>query len=301
MSCYGPIAAYRPQRKEEGDKRLVFDQRKSETGIRILIPCGRCTGCRLERSRQWAMRCMHEKQMHRASSFITLTYDDAHLPEGGSLSMDHYQRFMKRLRHKFGDGIRFCGCGEYGDVTSRPHYHILLLNADFNDRRFYKPSGSGLPLYVSKQLDELWSENGEQFGMCNIGDVDFDSCAYVARYVMKKVIGNDTFDSSLYDWSTGLVKEAPFMTMSRRPGLGSSWYEKFGAHAYQWDSVVFKGVEVPPPRFYENLRVGPAINDNLKKKRRRKATLKRADNTLTRLRVKEVVALAKLNLKGRSL
>lgn len=297
MTCFGPIAAYRPPRKEGGDKRLVFDPRKSETGVRMLIPCGRCTGCRLERSRQWAMRCMHEKQMHNASSFLTLTYDDKNLPEGGSLCMDHYQKFMKRLRHKFGDGIRFCGCGEYGDVTQRPHYHILLLNADFGDRRFYKSSeGSGLPLYVSKDLSSLWP-----FGFSNLGDVDFDSCAYVARYVMKKVIGNDTFDSSLYDWETGLVKEAPFMTMSRRPGLGTDWYKKFGPHAYEWDSVVFKGVEVPPPRFYDSLRIGPAINDNLKKKRRRKAALKRADNTLTRLRVKEVVALAKLNLKGRSL
>lgn len=301
MTCFGPIPAYRPRRKDGGDNRLVFDPRKSETGVKMLIPCGQCTGCRLERSRQWAMRCMHEKQMHRASSFLTLTYDDKHLPEGGSLSMDQYQRFMKRLRHKFGDGIRFCGCGEYGDATHRPHYHILLLSHDFGDRRYYKMSNAGLPLYVSKELDALWSEDGELLGHCNIGNVDFDSCAYVARYVMKKVIGKDTFDSSLYCPETGIVREPPFMTMSRRPGLGRSWYEKFGAHAYEWDSVVFKGVEVPPPRFYDTLRVGPAINDNLKKKRRRKAALKRADNTLARLRVKEVVALAKLNLKGRSL
>lgn len=296
MSCFGPIPAYRP-RRGSGDNRLVFDPRKSETGVKILIPCGRCTGCRLERSRQWAMRCMHEKQMHRASSFLTLTYSDANLPEGGSLSMDHYQQFMKRLRHKFGEGIRFCGCGEYGDTTRRAHYHILLLNADFGDRRFYKPSaGSGLPLYTSQELEGLW-----KFGQSLIGNVDFDSCAYVARYVMKKVIGDDTFDSSLYCFETGIVREAPFMTMSRRPGLGRSWYEKFGPHAYEWDSVVFKGVEVPPPRFYDSLRVGPAINDNLKKKRRRKAALNRADQTLARLRVREVVALAKLNLKGRSL
>ncbi|UDN67779.1 replication initiator protein [robinz microvirus RP_115] len=301
MSCYGPIPAYRPRLKEGGDKRLVFDPRKSETGVRFLIPCGRCTGCRLERSRQWAMRCMHEKQMHSASSFVTLTYDDKHIPEGGSLSMDHYVRFMKRLRHHVDAKVRFCGCGEYGDVTFRPHYHLLLLNVDFGDRRYLKLSASGLPLYSSKLLESLWSEDGESLGHCNIGNVDFDSCAYVARYVMKKVIGNDTFDSSLYCPVTGIVREAPFMTMSRRPGLGSSWYAKFGPHAYEWDSVVFKGVEVPPPRFYDGLRVGPAINDNLKKKRRRKAALNRADNTLARLRVKEVVALAKLNLKGRSL
>ncbi|ALS03680.1 VP4 [Gokushovirus WZ-2015a] len=303
MTCFGPIPAYRPQRGA-GDRRLVFDKRKSETGIRILIPCGQCTGCRLERSRQWAMRCMHEKQMHNASSFITLTYDDAHLPKFGALSMDHYQRFLKRLRHRFGAGIRFCGCGEYGDITNRPHYHILLLNADFPDRKLYTHSASGHGLYQSKELDALWSEDGSQFGFCNIGNVDFDSCAYVARYVMKKVIGKSNApDMSMYDENTGEMfwKPGPFMTMSRRPGLGTEWYKKYGPHAYEWDSVVFKGVEVPPPRFYENLRVGPLINDNIKKKRRRQAALKRADNTLTRLRVREVVALAKLKLKGRSL
>lgn len=300
MTCFGPLTAYRP-RANAGDRRLVFDKRKSETGIRIMIPCGQCAGCRLEYSRQWAMRAMHEKQMHRLSCFLTLTYDDAHLPEGGSLSIDHYQRFMKRLRHHFGDGIRFLGCGEYGDTTRRAHYHILLLNCDFADRRFHKNAPSGKALYTSKLLDDLWSENGENFGHSLIGDVDFDSCAYVARYVMKKVIGKDTFDSNLYCWDTGIVREPVFMTMSRRPGLGTEWYKKFGPHAYEWDSVVFKGVEVPPPRFYDNLRVGPAINDNLKKKRRRKAALNRADQTLARLRVREVVALAKLNLKGRRL
>lgn len=300
MTCFGPVAAYRPK-ATSGDRRLVFDPRKSETGVRMFIPCGRCTGCRLERSRQWAMRCIHEKQMHNASSFITLTYSDKTLPEGGSLDIEAYKRFMKRLRWKFGDGIRFCGCGEYGDNTARPHYHILLLNCDFPDRKYLRMSESGLPLFSSKVLDELWTEEGVNLGFANIGNVDFDSCAYVARYVMKKVIGNDTFDSSLYDWSTGIVKEAPFMTMSRRPGLGTEWYKKFGPHAYEWDSVVFKGVEVPPPRFYDSLRVGPAINDALKVKRRRKAALKRADNTLARLRVKEVVALAKLNLKRKSL
>lgn len=296
MTCFGPLPAYRPRVKDGGDRRLVFDKRKSETGIRILIPCGQCAGCRLEKSRQWAMRCMHEKQMHSGSSFITLTYSDENMPEGGSLCMDDYQRFMKRLRKRFGNGIRFCGCGEYGDTTFRPHYHILLLSHDFPDRKFIKSAPSGLPLYSSKILDELWG-----LGMANIGNVDFDSCAYVARYVMKKIVGTDTYDSNLYDPETGIVKEPQFMTMSRRPGLGSSWYEKYGPHAYVWDSVVFKGVEVPPPRFYDSKRIGPLINERLKVKRRRKAMLKRADNTLTRLRVREVVALAKLKLKGRSL
>lgn len=301
MTCFGPLTAYRP--KSDAGGRLVFDKRKSDNGIGIKIPCGRCIGCRLERSRQWAMRCMHEKRMHKRSSFLTLTYDDEHLPEGNSLSMDDYQRFMKRLRWRFGDGIRFCGCGEYGDVTFRPHYHILLLNCDFDDRRFNRKSASGAALYTSASLDALWSKDGKPLGFSLIGDVDFDSCCYVARYVMKKVIGNDTFDSSLYDWETGLVKEAPFMTMSRRPGLGTAWFDKYGIDAYKWDSVIMNGMEVRPPRFYDGKYeiLEPDKLARLKVQRRRKAAVYRADNTTRRLRVREVVALAKLNLKRKSL
>lgn len=299
MPCFGPLSAYRPTKKS-GDRRLVFDPRKSDTGIKILIPCGQCVGCRLERSRQWAMRAMHEKQMHDASCFLTLTYSDDFLPEGGSLVMRDYVLFMKRLRKRFGDGIRFLGCGEYGDVTGRPHYHILLLNHDFDDRRPYgRASSAGHQLYTSKTLDSLWSREGRSLGLCVIGNVDFDSCAYVARYVMKKVIGKDL--KPMIDPFTGLIKEPVFMTMSRRPGLGSSWYAKYGPHSYLFDSVVFNGCEVRPPRFYDSKRVGPCINDKLKVKRRRMAMLHRADQTLARLRVREVVALAKLKLKGKSL
>lgn len=300
MPCYGPLVAYRPPHGA-GDRRLVFDKRKSGTGIKILIPCSQCAGCRLESSRQWAMRAMHEKQMHQYSSFLTLTYNDASLPEGGSLSMYDYVCFMKRLRKRYGNGIRFLGCGEYGDTTRRAHYHLLLLNLDFNDRVFYKKAPSGADLYTSKELDSLWSSDGKSLGFCVLGNVDFDSCCYVARYIMKKITGNDTFDSSLYCPVTGIVREPPFMTMSRRPGLGSSWYAKFGPHSYEFDSVVFNGREVRPPRFYDSKRVGPCINDALKIKRRRKALIHRADQTLARLRVREVVALAKLKLKGRTL
>lgn len=298
MPCYGPLTGYYPA-EGSPDKRLVFDKRKSNSGVKIEVPCGCCTGCRLERSRQWAMRCMHEKRMHELSSFLTLTYDDKYLPDGNSLSMYDYQCFMKRLRKRFGNGIRFCGCGEYGEVTHRPHYHILLLNHDFSDRKFLKKAPSGASLYSSKELDGLWSRDGHCLGFSVVGNVDFDSCCYVARYVMKKVIGKDTFDSSLYDAETGVVKEAPFMTMSRRPGLGSSWYERYGAHAYEWDSVVFNGVECKPPRFYDTRRVGPLINDEIKKRRR--AKIDRADQGSRRRRVKEVVAMARLQLKGRVL
>jgi len=293
VSCLGPLNAYRP-RRDATDRRLVFDVRKSETGIVIKIPCGQCAGCRLETSRQWAMRCMHEKQMHNASSFLTLTYNDKCLPPGGSLSLDDYQKFMKRLRWRLGDGIRFCGCGEYGDTTTRAHYHILLLNRDFPDRRFAKMSPSGAPLYTSKTLDELWSDERGNLGHSLIGNVDFDSCAYVARYVMKKLTGPLAVDDG---------RISPFLTMSRNPGLGATWFEKYGGQTYNWDSVVINGAEVRPPKFYDTKfkELHPERMELLKKRRRRKAAMHKADNTVRRLRVREVVMMAKLNQKGRSL
>ena len=119
MTCFGPLTAYRPRRAQGG--KLVFDKRKSETGIKIQIPCGQCAGCRLDYSKQWAIRFMHEKQMHEFSSFLTLTYSDENLPDGNSLCMRDYVLFLKKLRRRFGNGLRFGGCGEYGDHTLRPH------------------------------------------------------------------------------------------------------------------------------------------------------------------------------------
>ena len=136
MPCFGPLVAYyAAEVSESGKRRLVFDKRHSHSGVKIQLPCGQCIGCRLERSRQWAIRCMHEKSLYSLSSFLTLTYDDDHLPPNGTLVKRDFQLFMKRLRWEMGDGIRFFACGEYGDGNLRPHYHALLFNVDFPDKR----------------------------------------------------------------------------------------------------------------------------------------------------------------------
>ena len=177
MPCYGPITAYYPKRAS-GDRRLVFKISDAETGIPIKIPCGKCVGCRLEQSRQWAVRCMHEKRLHKESCFVTLTYEK--MPPRNSLQLDDYQNFLKRLRHHVDGSLRFFGCGEYGENTARPHYHLLLLNKDFADK---KPltSGNEYNLYTSQVLSKLWPH-----GHHSLGDVSFQSAAYVARYCVKK-------------------------------------------------------------------------------------------------------------------
>lgn len=291
MPCFGPLNGYRPKT----GKKLVFDVRKSLDGLLIKVPCGRCTGCRLERVRQWAMRCMHEKRMHSMSSFLTLTYDDDHLPLGQTLVLDDLQRFMKRLRKVTGNGLRFYACGEYGELNLRPHYHVLLFNYDFDDKsRISLLAKSGNALYTSKVLSGLWTD-----GFSCVGDVSFDSCAYVARYVMKKRMGEPNGERSCR--FTGIVALPEFTVMSRRPGLGTGYLEKYGDELLIHDSVVFSGREMRPPRFYDAklaLR-DPVRMDAIKVERSR--NIKPSENTTKRLRVREVCAEAALSLKGRSL
>ncbi|ALS03675.1 VP4 [Gokushovirus WZ-2015a] len=300
MPCFGPLRAWysKDVNPETGKRPLVFRVDESFSGIPVTIPCGRCSGCRLERSRQWAMRCLHEKRMHKMSSFITLTYDDDHLPDGNTLVLSDLQNFMKRLRKITGDGLRFYACGEYGEYTARPHYHVLLLNYDFDDRKYYKLAKGGEKLYSSKTLDKVWSLDGKRLGLTVVGDVTFESCAYVARYIMKKRIGKDADTWYGHCPVTGVVRLPEFTCMSRRPGLGTAYFEKYGREVYTHDNVIVNGRPVRPPRFYDTKfeQLDAARLKKLKLERRR--AVDRADNTTSRLRVKEIISDARLKLKG---
>lgn len=293
MPCFAPLTAfYGTEKGKSGKRAIVFKHSLSFSGVPLKLPCGQCIGCRLEKSRQWAMRCMHEKQMHEESCFVTLTYDDENLPKGGSLLKRDMQLFMKRLRKAYSDKqIRFYGCGEYGETTRRPHYHLLLFGLQFADRQLYKRGKSGEHLYTSEILRQIWP-----YGHNVIGDVTFDSAAYVARYVMKKVTGEaaaahyisvDEMTGELY----GLAPE--FTNMSRRPGIGLEWFQMFGNHAYKFDSVIMNGLEVRPPRYYDGKYelVDSKALDKLKRKRRRKAVLSKSENTPERREVREIVAI----------
>lgn len=292
MPCFGPLTAFRPK-ADAPSKRLVFSKKDAETGVGIKIPCGKCPGCRLEQSRQWAVRCLHEKRLHNASAFLTLTYDPANLPPGNSLVLADYQNFLKRARHVLGP-IRFFGCGEYGSLNSRPHYHLLLLNTDFTDKRPVT-TGSEYTLYTSSTLSKLW-----EFGTHAIGDVSFESAAYVARYCMKKrQNGKLTSDGRLPE----------FITMSRNPGLGTGYFDKYKSELINHDTIIVNGVPAALPRFYDNKLAGLtgyseqiglySKMELIKLRRRRKlaSPLSRADRSLRRLRTREVVMLAKLKLK----
>lgn len=244
MSCYHPLPAVQSRVNAEGKTLLrfgAFTPRNSNSRV-LSIPCGQCVGCRLERSRQWAVRCMHEASLYEDNSFLTLTYDKEHLPLDGSLVLSHMQDFFKRLRRRYeGKKIRYYHCGEYGESLGRPHYHALLFNHGFKDKRLFSNRYGNNRIYTSDELSSLWTQ-----GFSVIGDVTFESAAYVARYVMKKVTGKKA-DSHYAG------RRPEYTTMSRRPGIGKGWYDKFKGDVFPLDRLVVNGKETRPPRYYQDL------------------------------------------------
>jgi len=199
---------------------------------------------------------MHETKSHNLNLFLTLTYNDEHLPEGGTLVKRDLQLFMKRLRKEYGEGIRFFACGEYGDRNLRPHYHLILFNSPDVDLVKVKETSRGDYLYTSKQLSAVWSVDGKPIGNVIIGMVDFNSAAYVARYNMKKINGDKADDFYTVVDGNGVItrRATEFLLMSRRPGIGRKWYEIHGDETYAHDNLVSNYKLVRPPRYYDNLR-----------------------------------------------
>ena len=301
MPCFSPLKGwYSKDRTRLGKRSIVFNPRDALTDRPIAVPCGQCIGCRLERSRQWAVRCVHEAQLYDCNCFITLTYDDDHLPNDLSLNLSHFQKFMKRLRKRFGDGIRFFHCGEYGENFGRPHYHAIIFNFDVPDRVLFSQR-NGVNLYSSEILSSLWP-----YGFCSVGDVTFESAAYVARYVMKKVTGKGADDhyTFIHPITGAVVHRAPeYTTMSRRPGIGKGWIDTFLDDVFPDDFVVVNGVQCRPPRFYDNVYDVLQSGDSFlnKKARVRRAKLHACDQTDKRLLTRLEVCTHRVKLLKRGL
>lgn len=290
MPCYHPLPAwYSKSRGESGKRGITFKLSEGFKDRPLQLPCGTCIGCKLERSRQWAMRCMHEAKMHERNCFITLTYDDAHVPKNGSLNPDHFVNFMKRLRKAYGEGIRFFHCGEYGENFGRPHHHALLFNHSFEDLKYYK-TVNDCRLYESLSLERLWGH-----GLCVVGDASFESAAYIARYTLKKVVGE--YASEHYK---GRVPE--YLTMSRRPGLGRGFVDKYRHDIYRRDSVIVRGVECKPARYYDSVheKFAPVSMERIKIRRRGRAAVD-VDSTGRRLIDREAVKEASISSLSRGL
>lgn len=313
-----------------------------------LIPCGNCIGCRIDYSREWAKRCVLEAKGYEDGEcwFLTLTYDDEHKPQSydtnnlegkyinkstaeikdepdkkgdqiihinGYLEPKHLQKFFKDLRRYYEyhydiKGIRFYACGEYGDRTQRPHYHALVFGMPIptNKLNWYKRNELGDPLYYSKELTEIWGR-----GFVTIGELNYHTAAYVARYCTKKINGASK-ENGFYE-KQGKTPE--FSRMSRRPGIGERYYRENREEIYKNDEIIMKTVKdmvigERPPRYYDRLYDvdSPEDMELLKRKRKQAAEeaerLERWKSTLTkeeRLKVKENSMRDKFKLHVRGL
>lgn len=267
---------------DRGDSITLFPRYKNNGYHEyVMIPCGQCIGCLLKRSRDWATRCYAELAYHDKACFITLTYDDDHVPLrlyvkdskpelALSLRYKDFQDFMKRLRKKIAPTkIRFYACGEYGSKTQRPHYHAIIFGYDFSqDAKLLKVSNEGFPYFTSDELSELW-----QFGNHLICDVNWSTCAYVARYCAKKM---SNVNGNMYDYFN---IEPPKSTMSLKPGIGRQYYEDHKDEIYENYEIFVKtwkgGKKTRPPRYFDKLY---DLEEHHKMLKIREITMKMSDN-----------------------
>lgn len=284
MPCFRPIKCW----QAGNGSGIVFDERKAATGAVLQeIPCYWCIGCRMTRSQEWSTRIYHEAMLHDFNSFVTLTYSDAFLPDNYSVSVSEMQKFMKRVRKGLSDiRVRYFACGEYGDRNFRPHYHLIIFGYDFPDRVPWRKAPSGMISYRSAELERYWP-----FGHCEVGTVTQQSAGYVARYVLKKVTGMDAEEHyrRVHPLTGEVVFVRPeFITMSRRPGIGGSWFEQFSCDAFPSDFVTVDGSKKPVPRYYLN-KLSDDDKEVVKKKRVERAEERWEDSTPQRLAVREEV------------
>lgn len=283
MACFYPISVEhvttRSGRSFISFHPLNDTELKVKSVVRtksIQIPCNKCLGCRLEHARMWSVRCMHEAKYHKDSCFITLTYDNEHLPKGGSLVKDDLLVFIKSIRNHYGSGIRYFACGEYGSKKSRPHYHILLFGLTFGDAVRYS-KGRKNPVYTSATLGKFWTK-----GLSVFGRVTHESSAYVARYTAKK-------SNSLADYNG---KEPEYITMSRRGGIGYRWIADNFKDVYAIDKIIIDTkIKCKPPRFYDKFlqKVDAGLYEEVKERRLLSLNLDSPELIDERLRVREKI------------
>lgn len=241
---------------------------------------------------------MHEATLHEKTAFLTLTYDEKHLPENGQLEVTDWQKFAKRVRHKKGP-FRFFHCGEYGDQTDRPHYHAIVYGLDFaEDRKIWRRGDK--PTWRSVELDELWGN-----GTCDIGVVTPTSAAYVARYVMKKMGGakaKDHYTRVNFDTGEEYQLKPEYATMSRRPGLGTGWISKWHPAVYRDDSIVVNGKEQQGIKFYDKWMEKNGKGEELeraKEERKKKGIRHENNRTKEKLEIREVITRARIRERTR--
>lgn len=290
MTCYHPLKAYQTSAlTSNGKNTIVFAKyAPSNTVEKIQLPCGRCIGCKLDLSISWAIRCSEEAQLHHQNCFITLTYSEKHHPWDGSLIPSHFVKFMKRLRkYSNPNKVRYYMCGEYGENFSRPHFHACIFGIDFPDKELFR-SNEGLLLFTSEILESIWGN-----GFCVVSEFTFETAAYAARYITKKITGDcaaDHYQTTHPITGDVIDLQAEYNTMSRKPGIAKDWYEKYQTDVFPSDFLIYKNRTIKTPRYFDNLYEASGNDiEIIKQKRKERAKQFAKDNTPARLIVREKI------------
>lgn len=266
MSCYHPFEAidWTDKYSDFGEPRRIsftvpMDKRAElkRQGRLLSLPCRHCVGCRLDKSREWANRCLMELSYHDTGWFVTLTYDDEHLPRNPALDHDtgeilsfhaslvksDLQKFIKRLR-KNGQEIRYYAAGEYGTQTYRPHYHLIMFGLKLDDLESHGRNVQGDAYFTSQYISKYWP-----YGFNIVAPITWQTCAYTARYVMKKATHG--FDKTFYD-KAGIEPE--FQTMSLKPAIGARYmydHPEIFDHAHFYVTTPDGGRKMYLPEYFK--------------------------------------------------
>jgi len=293
MTCYHPLKAF----TIEGG--ITFEKPSGHSGNHLKIPCRRCVGCRLDHRSEWATRMMAEASFHDSNLFLTLTYDPENIPPNGDLAPRDVTLFWKKLRKRFSDQkIRYVLAGEYGEKTSRPHYHAIAFGLNLSDKKADGKNDRGEIYYKSEILNDIWGH-----GNCVIGDVTFQSCGYVAGYMLKDIKSDyaDNGDYLHFNKTTGELtpRRKPFARYSNRPGIGSKWIKKYYKDVFPWDVVRTREGPRPVPEYYFRKleTIDPALHAVVKNKREAKLLEPAViwNNSKPRLAVRETCKIAKVS------
>lgn len=233
-------------KKEDLDPLLLYDNRKHEHWFPV--PCGRCIGCRIDKAKDWSVRIMCEASLYQNNYFLTLTYAPEHYPSDFSIRKEDLRLFVKTLRNYVATsqgkhGVRFFGCGEYGSLSGRAHYHLILFNCVIPDLEFYK-AANGCVYYQSDTINSFWKK-----GYVVIGDVTPESAQYVARYTLKKVGASEYEHRDI---------QAPFLIMSNHPGIGYDYWRLHKQELFDnWRVLVGHDFASLPKYFKELFKKDP--------------------------------------------
>lgn len=302
MPCFHPLKAY----PSPTGGRPSFTRPPGHSGREQHISCGQCIGCRADRACEWSARIVHETLSWGASWFITLSYSDDFLPADGSIDKRELQLFFKRLREAAqarglleGSGVRRFYNGEYGTRTQRAHYHAIIFGVRLPDLKPWAKNARGEQTWTSDFLSEVWGK-----GRVVVGSVTAASAAYVASYCLRDS-GAKHLPYGFIDPGTGELCERvpPFVGMSRRPGIGRAYVERYGHQLAAGDFVILGGRKVPSPKYYRNVleSLNPELAERLATARSDAAVTPKAkrERRPDRLASREMVAKAKRSL-GRS-